>query len=425
MLGSSLAIMGVPVYALGPAVTFISEDTTTGGNWVGTYGTCGHVLPGPRQGETGVGEVSIGGISYSNDINQFFLNLFPYGYPIELSSDQQTGMPYYAPGAPYHDEYVNPNNCFTYNIAGESGFVNGLGTIYYPAFVWAWDVWHTGQTQPREVVYTTNQVDDGQPSVPAWRLAAWDSGGERTFPKPDYFNFTLTFTKIGTFTVELYAYDFEGVRAGETFNIYDSTGTQLLATKSISGATFTNGVYETFATTITAAPTSLIITVMNNGAPANSVLSGVFLECNLGTACGLTPGFWKTNAGKDLGLLAGDGIQVPLATYLGYLQTLATSYPTLMAGLGITGGNTLSLQNAYTILGGNNPAATAAKKNLLTFLLDTVGVPNYGSGFYNGHPINPYWINYMITEFNAGHWTNVNSLGTILNNDTMCLPLVG
>jgi len=278
----------VPSLASPGTVQWVAEDRITKGNWLfdpkgspfGTYGSCGHILPNaPQTGlETPIGEFSV-------PIGGYDALLDP---PYNWAYNQFLGLPYHKQNPPYWDEYVpmSPTR-ITYYINGTRLAPSETIEIQYPAFEYAWEDWHSVQTEPREVYYT--MAIPGTGGGPGWRLASWDDGGERCQPSHGYMNFTLTFPK-GDYYLSLYAYDYERTsRWSQEYRIYDSTGTNLLASKGISGNVLDEGVYEIFRVTAPDDGLTIILQVYNDaghvGEPFppdktnNVVLSGIFLDC--------------------------------------------------------------------------------------------------------------------------------------------------
>ncbi len=269
---STVSILGVAHAAYDP-VSWVHEDTITKGNWypsavgspIGVYGSYAHILPNPpvnlTQVPIGNFSVPIGG--YSNLPNP------PYNW----TTSQIAGLPYWKPDPSYWDEYQSQSPQVTYFTNGT--FFDPIKVmIQYPTFEWAWNSPQTSQGSDARTVF--------YPLANMWRLAAWDDGGERSFPTHGYMNFTLFFPG-GTYLLSLYAYDYERTsRQSEEYLIYDSTGTQLLASKQISGTTFDEGVFETFNVTAPIGGLTIILQVYNDaGHPANTVnvvLSGIFVD---------------------------------------------------------------------------------------------------------------------------------------------------
>jgi hypothetical protein len=269
---SMVSILGVAHAAYNP-VSWVHEDTITKGNWypnaagspIGVYGSYAHILPNPPESET---QVPIG--NFSVPIGGYTDLPNP---PYSWIASQIAGLPFWTPNPPYLDEYQSQSPQVTY-------FTNGTlfdpikAIIQYPTFEFAWELPQTSQgSDARRVFY---------PLADMWRLAAWDDGGERSFPTHGYINFTLFFPQ-GLYLLSLYAYDFERTsRQSEQYLIYDRTGTQLLASKQISGTTFDEGVFETFNVTAPIGGLKIIVQVYNDaGHPDltnNVVLSGIFVD---------------------------------------------------------------------------------------------------------------------------------------------------
>jgi hypothetical protein len=274
------------VYATGP-VNFYAEDTITGGNWtnaigspVHTYGSYARILPNPN----GQDQQAIGGFSV------------PVGYstnhtkledpPFNWTAGQVLGLQWYQPNSPYRDEYVNAtppgSPPVLYFINGTTFATGGNPPIVqYPTFEWNWSGWDATQADHREVYYNNASGTCGV----GYRYACWDDGGERSQPVNGYFNVTMTFPN-GTWLLSLYGYNSVGLdaaqRVSETYNIYDATGTTLLASKSVSGSAWNGGVYEIFSVIAPLSGLTIIVQVYNNpGHPTptlNVLLSGIFVD---------------------------------------------------------------------------------------------------------------------------------------------------
>lgn len=247
-----------------PTASYIigSEDTTTGGYWVGTYGSYMYALPNPKDNfvEDPIGCFCVPCGGYSA------LAKSPYYW----TPSQIQGLASWQHNSPYGDEYKSTSPAVTYSVQGTR-----TNYVQYPVFEWSWDGFTPAQTDPlnRACWY---------PSHNAYRLAAWDDGGERGTPIHGYMNFILTFPK-GTYKLTVYAYDYEGIwsiyRESELFRIY--YGTTLLANHGISQPAFTQGVYESFQITISSTSASITLQVYNDaGHPAtnNVMLSGIFVD---------------------------------------------------------------------------------------------------------------------------------------------------
>ncbi|MEM2094014.1 MAG: hypothetical protein QXI32_01800 [Candidatus Bathyarchaeia archaeon] len=421
-------------------VQYYGEDTSTGGNWVGKYGSCGHILPGaPAIGtETVVGQWTSPPIGSLGDR--------PYNWTVE----QLKGLNFARTDPPYWDEYVPGLSGILYEVAGTRVVYPDGTVIQYPVFEWKWGEWHETQKEKREVYYTMNLegtddeswIDtDGHVNGPGWRLACWDDGGERSNPLYGYMNFTLIFPKSGIYMLSLYAYDFEGYsRYSQEYRIYDATGTRLLASKQIAGEVFDNGVYETFRVVVPEGGLKIILQVYNDAGHEtfvsaetyskdrtnNVVLSGIFVDC-----CheyrGATIGFWKNNIGKQVTangkpLVPGKGIQIPIEDIKKALDALQQMYPELTW----LPKDPDILLKAYEILsrsGKGVDSATNAKAQTLSLLLTAavlgtgtppteVSIPRYGTNTVDG------WIQLIVEEFKkpSPNYGWINTVADYLNN---------
>jgi len=280
-----ISIMTVAPVVIAPApisnVEWMAEDTTTGGDWyfnpvgspIGKYGSYAHILPNCPANQL---QIPIG--NFSVPISGNFSEP-PYNW----TASQVAGLPFNKSDPQYWDEYVTQTPPVTYFINGTMMYLDSP-YVQYPAFEWAWDDWHTSQTDHREVYYTT--YIDGTGGGPGWRLCAWDDGGERCQPVYGYINVTLTFPQ-GTYLLSLYAYDKEqDQRFSQSYYIYDSTGT-LIASKTISGSAFDNGVYEIFKVMAPEGGLTIVVQVYNEAGHAadltpdssiNVLLSGIFVD---------------------------------------------------------------------------------------------------------------------------------------------------
>lgn len=270
---STVSILGVTHAAYNP-VSWVHEDTLTKGNWypsaigspIGRYGSCAYILPNPPvtfiQVPIGNFSVPIGG--YTDLPNP------PYNW----TPNQYSGLPFWKPNSPYWDEFQSNIPKFTYFTNG-TFYDPSKVRIQYPTFEWAWEDPQTSQGSDARRVY--------YPIAKMWRLAIWDDGGERSFPIHGYMNFTMFFPQ-GMYLLSLYAYDYEHTsRKSEEYRIYDATGTQLLASKQISGTIFDEGVFETFNVTAPFGGLTIKLQVYDDaGHPDNNVnvlLSGIFVDC--------------------------------------------------------------------------------------------------------------------------------------------------
>ncbi len=322
--------------SLKPGVVFyLGKDTVTQGNWtnakgspIGVYGSYAHILPNAPVGE--YIEVVLG--SFSAPAGPYtpgdLLNP-PYNWTVS----QVRGLPYHMANPPYWDEYVSKYPLINYSLTGT--FYNG---IQYPAFEWLWhekyddsyktdpygQVWNT--TDPRACWFNTTTVRNGTwIGGPGTRLTSWDDGSERGFPLNGYLNITLEFP-AGYFILSIYAYDYEREingkdwRPSQTVYITDAAG-KILASGKMSGTEFDEGIYLHF---LVCGPTKIIVHVVKDEASINVTVSGIFVD-KVKLVCGLTIGFWKTNAAKDLELIKGRA-QVDKDEYLALLNCVNDTY---------------------------------------------------------------------------------------------------
>jgi hypothetical protein len=471
---STLTVIATPANAQKSPAVWVNEDLTTGGNWlnavgspIGAYGTCAHILPGYATGETPVGEVSIGGVG--TDFSTLISTLAPYGDPWAIIGAQLDGAGAWKAESPYYDEYnlaANPSVCtFSYFITGPTVNIPAVGshpaiTVQYPAFTWQWrdshpigtgpdaNSWYSTSQNFQDVPYVINgQAYTGPKGsgpasasslTPAWGALSWDSGGERQFNSlyrasyTDYFDFHLSFSNAGTYLVSLYAYDADNGRTTQEYQIMNSAATIVLADKVVSESAMNTGAYESFKITAPTGPYTIVMRVLNNDPnhSINTVLSGVFTECATGTACGLSPGFWYTNANKDLGNQPGNA-QVNFNTYYNYLKALWGTGA--LSGLGFTPAmfpaspttaiKTSALNEALAILAPPGSGQHGAARALLTILLTGQYVPNYLSAFFSGpggyHPVS-WWITQLLTQYGGGNYGF--SMFNGLSND-QCGPI--
>jgi hypothetical protein len=317
-------------------VTFWEYDTITGGSWhdnppgspIGKYGSCVYILPDPpfRRTQTPISEYPVPTEHFWTDPELLYM---PYNW----TSSQLTGLSEaiaifgFVPNAKTYDEFKTFIN-FDYSIRGtaiknpslppEGSTQESLSYIEYPIFEWAWDHkpqyqkyygWHNESVKEHRSVYYPihHFINHSDPTIQdpslTWRLAAWDDGGERCTPKHGYMNFTLTFPE-GPYMLSLYAYDYEkvlGSRESQEYRIYDTDGSTLLASATVSGEEYDNGIYAIFMVDIPYDDYKLTLQVWNPDhnnkkiGGINVALSGIFVDClfeNPGTG---TPGYWKTH----------------------------------------------------------------------------------------------------------------------------------
>jgi hypothetical protein len=260
-------------------VTWLSEDTTTKGNWVNTYGSYAYILPNTPCGASFI-EVPLGCFSkpccYCGcGYNLKNLQNPPYSWTYSQYLGLTQG--YWKASSPYWDEYFSAKPKITYTLEGTR-----TKFVQYPTWAWSWGNGTQTQTDPRECYY---------PKASYWKLACWDDGGDRGTPLHGWFDINLVIPK-GNWKLSVYAYDYEmWSRSTQLYIIMDSSG-HTLATKQIGGTAFDNGVYETFQISCSA-NTQITMRVYNDagtapilGSPSdypqdktlNVLVSGVFLD---------------------------------------------------------------------------------------------------------------------------------------------------
>jgi len=226
--GANAVISGVFLDSTGPGtgISYVGEDSTTKGNWVGAYGSLWYLLCAM--------DVPITEMNYSwNPTYDIVGGVLTVSY-------STTGMLW--AWTDYLDLYVE-----------------------YPVLVWGWLPRPT--TDQRACWYPdeTDRVYEGYPPPVTHRQAeCWDSD---IYP---YFTVDLSVPQ-GTYYLSLYALDYASYLRVQTIEIFDSGGT-LLASVLVSD--FHIGVYERF---FVEGPIDLFIRV-EKIAGANSVLSGIFLD---------------------------------------------------------------------------------------------------------------------------------------------------
>ena len=323
-------------------VIYLGKDTITKGDWVnaagspiGVYGSYAHILPNAPADQV---EVVLGSFSVpAGEYEPGDLLNPPYNW----TPSQVNGLPYHMAEPPYWDEYVSKTPLINYSLTGT--LYNG---IQYPAFEWVWgkgydetyiyddygQVWNT--TDPRACWFNTTiertiEGDNIWVGGPGTRLTCWDCGAERGFPDNGYINVTLEFPE-GFFMLSLYAYDFErdvgGSRTSQTVYITDVDG-NVLAVGVMEDEEFDNGIYLNF---LVCGPTTIIVHIVKDEGSINTTLSGIFVDkLDCAQFCGLTIGFWKTNAAKDLKLRRGHA-QVDKDTYLEVLDCVNDTFGNLI-----------------------------------------------------------------------------------------------
>lgn len=377
-------------------VYWVSEDLTTQGAWMGTYGDIGFIKCAWNLPETGRGPAYLGW---------------------DPAYDHAEGIAYTVDTALY--PWADKSNVIT--------------EIQYPVFEWAWQGWHETQTEHREVYYTTF-IDPAVGGGPGWRLACWDGGGERSQPEHGYMDFILTFPE-GTYLLSLYAYDYERTsRQSHEYRIYECGDmTAPVVTKRISGEAFDNGVYEIFTVAASAEGCTIVVRVYNdNGHPStvNTLLSGIFidkLEDKATGPKGLTIGFWKNNLAKNLGYRKGKA-QVSTSDINNYLSAISDIYGD------VCGDDTdsflayLDMEGAYAIISVADASdmVQKAQAQILAFLLTahyygldyldaSVYLPDVGQeSAYGGRMFGA--IEYILGLYCDGQYKAAKNLADALNN---------
>lgn len=272
------------------SVTWYAEDTTTHGNWVGTYGSYAHMLPCPP---VNLLEIPIGSMF------KLVCGVTPTIDTFNWTDNQISGLPYNKSSPPYWDEYASKYPYVTYKMDGTYIIFADHTPVKEPVFEWAWDSPHATQTDLREVYYSGSYkcatpigdcTDTGTCCGKGWRLACWDDGGERCQPVNGYFNVTMYFPQ-GTYLLSLYAYDYEHwPRDSQEYRIYSANGQTLLASHQISGQAFDDGVYATFKVVAPYRGLTIIVQVYNDAGHVsyqwpypqdrtyNVLLSGIFVD---------------------------------------------------------------------------------------------------------------------------------------------------
>lgn len=254
-----------------PTVTWIANDTTTKGNWVGVYGSYAYILPlaGDRRGQ----EVPIG--SFERPPSNYVIGSPPFYW----YNNQYSNLQYASTDPPYNDEFWTLSPKVHYNAKGTKMPVDeGFAPIQQPLFEWEWSVWHATQTDPREVFY---------PAHNAWKLASWDDGGERGCPAHGYMEFYIRLP-TGKWRVTLYAFDYEGYsRSTQLYQVMEKNGNVILAERQIGGTQFDEGIHVTFEVTNPNNNSFFTFRVYNDagygrepwiGTSLNVVLSGIFVD---------------------------------------------------------------------------------------------------------------------------------------------------
>jgi hypothetical protein len=401
-------------------VFYLGKDTVTQGDWqnavgspIGVYGSYAHILPNPpRTGiEIPVGNFSVpvGGYTWTD-----------YGW----TSTQKAGLPWNRTDPPYWDEYVSLEPKINYTLNGTLHDMPDIGLIQWPVFEWGWDDFNSSDV--RAAHFKTYVDPSGGPGT---RLTCWDDGGERdgAFPGIDsegYFNVTLEFPQ-GVFMLSLYAYDKERVqRPNQTITITNEEGA-VLASGIMEGTEFDEGIYLQF---VVCGPTTIIVTVQRGVESINAVLSGIFVDkLPCVKWCGRTIGFWKTNIGKQIGILRGRGWQVDIDDIREALDNIYDIYGWSWIPYGpnqdIEAWRLLNYRDPVT---GRrmawNPAIKAEAQALALLLTAEI----YG-GTTDPRMIEIYgygcdtvwgWINQIVDEFNDAHpdYRFIYAVADYLNN---------
>lgn len=356
----------------------------------------------------------------------------------------------------WDSDYDEADDGITYDVAeGVNQYAATYKTdlcIQYPVFEWD----PKGSVGGDPVWYGTPPVDDPRcayyPSEGEYRFAVWDDGGERCKPEHGWMDFHLTFPE-GTYLLSLYAYDYSRTRQSLTYQIYEDVDGEigtLLDSRQISGDAFNEGVYEIFKVVAPAEGCTIIVRVNNDaGHPTpnlNVLMSGIFVD-KLEQVCGLTIGFWKTNAAKDLRLNKGKA-QVDAAEYMSLLPCV---YRALSGS--ITDSNDWNISppwsredlrwalhwlsyGAYELdgtWGWTTPEASdpqvKARAQLLALLLTTcykgpaytgalIAVPGY-----DGLMTVADWIHRVIRYYNAGLYDDAYEIANYLNEHCALSPV--
>ena len=224
-----------PVDPTKDELDFDSEDSTTQGNWIGTYGDLGFIKCAWNVPQTKVG---------------------------------------YATWNPAYDHSSGLSYTATTSMYAWTDRAEWIQCVQYPIFEWAWSGWYPTRPADLRAAYYT--------STGQWRLACWDDGGERCQPVHGFEDFHLTFPQ-GTYLLSFYGYDYErDQRQSLEYVILDQTGTIEFASKQISGAAFDEGIYEIFKVVAPPGGLTIIARVYNDaGHPSpnlNALLSGIFVD---------------------------------------------------------------------------------------------------------------------------------------------------
>lgn len=215
-------------------VRSLTSDTTTQGNWVGTYGDIGWVLSAFDVPET------------------------RERYDWDSDYDRSDGIDYSVTGTQ-----------FAWNA--ETAFVDA---IQYPVFEWAWA--SATDTRPSDLRAAYYPIKE------QWRPAVWDDGNERCKPKHGYFDFNLHFPE-GRYMLSLYTYDWERQRSSQEYQLFNADDMEtVLASSVVEGEAFNEGVYESFVLEAGEGGRDMVVRIYNDqGKPTNInvLLQGVFVDC--------------------------------------------------------------------------------------------------------------------------------------------------
>jgi hypothetical protein len=177
-------------------VSWTGEDTTTKGDWVGSYGDYAHILPSAPVNRV---EIPAGDYGLSTPISGY---TDTWGW----TSSQLAGLAsYYKPSPTYWDEYVSDTPAVTYSVAGTEMPLPSSGpderALETP-----------DESQRRAACYWSNTAETVTLTVPS-----------------------------GFYQMAVYLVDWDSTARAETLSVTDSTGT---VAPSVSG--FNGGVYEVF-----------------------------------------------------------------------------------------------------------------------------------------------------------------------------------
>lgn len=398
-------------------VFYLGKDNLTQGDWqnakaspIGVYGSYAHILPNPPKCKT---EIPVGNFSVPTGV----FNYPDYGW----TPNQILGLPYNRTDPTYWDEYVSLEPRINYTLTGALQNLLGIGTIQYPVFEWAWDGFNS--TDPRAAHFKTHVEGAGGPGT---RLTCWDDGSERDkiFPMTSegYFNVTMEFPQ-GVFMLSLYAYDKErNERPNQTIFITNESG-EVLVSAVMDGPEFDEGIYLQF---LVCGPTTIIVHVMRGPESANALLSGIFVD-KLRCWDGRTIGFWKTNIGKQIGMIKGKGTQVHIDDIRDALDNIHNLYGWSWipydANQDMEAWNLLNYRDPFTGEKRSKDPEIKAEAQALALLLTAqifggttdvtlIEIKGYGSDTISG------WINQIVAEFGKAQpdYPFIQAVADFLNN---------